>query len=149
MTDREAEFDATIETEGKGAHVVVPAAAVDALGGGKARIPVQATFDAVEYQGSVVSMGGSMLLGMTKAVRSALGKDIGDTVHVVVRRDTSERKVEVPADLAEALAAAGVRAAFDKLSYSHQRQHVLAVEEAKKPETRARRIEACVDMVTR
>jgi bacteriocin resistance YdeI/OmpD-like protein/uncharacterized protein DUF1905 len=118
-----------------------------ALGGG-GRIPVQATFDGVAYRGSIASMGGCMALGVLKAIRGELGKAIGDPVMVTVERDTAERTVEVPADLAEALEAAGAKAAFDALSFSYRREHVQAIQEAKKPETRARRIAKTVERIT-
>jgi uncharacterized protein YdeI (YjbR/CyaY-like superfamily) len=58
--------------------------------------------------------------------------------------DTAERNVEVPPDFARAMRAAGVQGKFDALSYTHRREHVHAIEEAKRPETRQRRIEAAV-----
>ena len=139
-------FDAPLLAEGRGgAYVEVPAAVADALGCG-GRIPVRATFDGVEYRGSIVSMGGDvMILGVLKSIRTALGKVPGDVLTVTVERDTAERRVEVPSDLAAALEDAGVRPAFDALSYSHQREHVGWVGEAKRPATRSRRIAATVD----
>jgi hypothetical protein len=131
---------------GGGAYVEVPGEVVAALGGG-GRIPVQATFDGVAYRGSIASMGGCMALGVLKGIRAELGKSPGDKVVVTVARDAGERTVEVPGDLAEALEAAGVRQAFDGLSFSHRREHVQAIEDAKKPETRARRITKAVEMV--
>lgn len=139
-------FDATVNKLGPGANVIVPPDALEALGGG-GRIPVTATFDGVEYKGSVVRMGGEMLIGITKAVQAAMGKGPGDTIAVTLTRDVGERVVEVPDDLRAALRAAGVEAAFDTLAYSHRKEHVRAIEEAKKPETRARRIAKAVEML--
>ncbi|TCC35004.1 YdeI/OmpD-associated family protein [Kribbella sindirgiensis] len=135
-----------VVNHGGGAWVEVPGAVVAALGGG-GRIPVLATFDGVSYRGSIASMGGCMALGVLKSIRSELGKADGDAVTVTVERDTGERVVEVPEDLAAALAEAGVREAFDGLSYSHRREHVNAINDAKKPETRARRIVKAVEML--
>jgi hypothetical protein len=141
-------FEGVIRTAtGGGAYVEVPAEVIAALGGG-GRIPVQATFDGISYRGSIASMGGCMALGVLKQIRGELGKGPGDPVVVTVERDTAARTIEVPADLAEALAAAGAKAAFDALSFSHRREHVRAIEEAKKPETRARRIAKAVAMVS-
>lgn len=140
-------FEGVIQdANGGGAYVEVPGEVVAALGGG-GRIPVRATFDGVAYRGSIASMGGCMALGILKQIRGELGKGPGDPVVVTVARDDGERTVEVPADLAEALEAAGVKEAFDALSFSHRREHVQAIEEAKKPETRARRIAKAVEMV--
>jgi len=134
-------FEAEIKAaRGGGAYVEVPAAVVSSLGGG-GRIPVRATFDGVDYRGSIVSMGGpTKILGMLKAIRTQLGKDIGDGVTVTVMLDTKTRTVDVPDDLVDALKAAGLHGEFDALSYSHQREYVEWIEEAKRPDTRKRRI---------
>ena len=131
-----------------GALVPVPAEVVAALGG-KGRIPVQATFDGVRYRGSVVSMGGpDKVIGILKSIRAEIGKEPGDTVAVTLELDDSTRKVDVPDDLRAALDGAGARKAFDALSFSHQREHVLWIEEAKRADTRARRIAATVERIT-
>jgi hypothetical protein len=140
-------FEAVIQDAGGGgAYVGIPADVLTALGGG-ARIPVQATFDGVPYRGSIVSMGGCQALGVLKGIRTTLSKSPGDTVTVTVARDTAERTVDVPDDLAAALAEAGLRETFDRLSYSHRREHVNAVLDAKKPETRVRRIAKALEML--
>ncbi|MEU4295126.1 YdeI/OmpD-associated family protein [Kribbella sp. NPDC026596] len=135
-----------VVNDGGGAWVEVPGDVIAALGGG-GRIPVLATFDGVAYRGSVASMGGCMALGILKSIRTQLGKGDGDPVTVTVERDSAERTVEVPADLASALEEAGLREAFDGLSYSHRREHVNAINDAKKPETRARRITKALEML--
>ncbi|WP_227983852.1 YdeI/OmpD-associated family protein [Nocardia spumae] len=138
-------FQARIESaRGGGAYVAVPVEVVTALGGG-GRIPVRATFDGVDYIGSVVSMGDGPCLGVLGAIRAELGKQRGDTVEVTVERDTAERVVAVPDDLAAALAEAGLRAAFDGLSYSRRREQVGSITSAKRPETRARRVAVTVE----
>ena len=133
-------FDAElVEIERGGAYVRVPADVVAALGG-KGRIPVRATFDGIGYQGSVVSMGGEKILGVLKDIRTQLGKAPGDVIRVTVERDDSTRSVKVPDDLQTALVKAGAARKFAALSYSHQREHVSWIEEAKRPETRAKRV---------
>lgn len=136
-------FEARIESARGGAYVPVPPEVVAGLGGG-GRIPVRATFDGIEYSGSVASMGAGPCVGLLKGIREALGKAVGDTVAVTLERDTDERTVEVPQDLAAALAEAGLRAAFDALSYSRRREYVTAVTGAKRGETRARRVEKVI-----
>lgn len=141
-------FEAVIEeARGGGALVPIPDSVIEALGGG-GRIPVEATFDGVAYRGSIVSMGGLRCLGILKSIREQLGKGPGDTVTVTVARDEAERTVTVPDDLAAALDQAGVRDHFDALSYSHRREYVQWIEEAKRPDTRARRVAQTVDRVT-
>jgi uncharacterized protein YdeI (YjbR/CyaY-like superfamily) len=72
----------------------------------------------------------------------------GDEVDVDVELDTAPREVDVPADLAAALdAEPAARVRFDALPYSHRKEHVRAVEEAKAPETRQRRIAKAVAML--
>jgi hypothetical protein len=140
-------FEGTIVVnDGGGAWVEVPGEVVAALGGG-GRIPVQATFDGIAYRGSIASMGGCMALGILKSIRGQLGKGAGDPVRVTLVRDAAERTVEVPADLAASLEEAGLREAFDALSYSHRREHVNAINDAKKPETRVRRITKALEML--
>jgi hypothetical protein len=140
-------FDATIEEADRGgAFVPVPTDVIEELGG-KGRIPVRATFDGVPYRGSIVSMGGGRILGLLKAIRTELGKGPGDTVRVTVEVDDEERSVTVPADLREALSAAGRSDRFAALSYSHQREYVIWIEEAKRPATRQRRVAETVERI--
>jgi hypothetical protein len=131
---------------GSGGHLVeVPAAAIAKLGG-KGRIPVRATFDGVPYRGSIVSMGGVAMIGVTKAIVAQAGVEVGDVLTVVVENDDRPREVEIPNDLAAAFRAnPGTRAAFDDLSYTHRREYVTSITEAKRPETRARRIERTIE----
>ena len=139
----EATFRAPVRSSdrGGGGHLVeVPPAVVEALGG-KGRIPVTATFDGVPYRGSIVRMRGVAVLGVQKAIMA----EVGDSLTVVVRNDEAPREVEVPDDLAEALARNDpARTAFEGLSFSHKREYVEAINEAKRPETRARRVERTI-----
>jgi len=141
-------FRATIrEAPRGGAYVEVPDGVVAALGGG-GRLKVAATFDRRPYRGSIVSMGGpAKVLGLLKALRAELGKGPGDEVDVTVELDEAPRTIPVPHDLLDALDAAGCRAAFDAQSFSHRREWVTWIEEAKRPETRGRRIAATVERI--
>jgi hypothetical protein len=126
--------------------VVLPADAGAAMGG-RARIPVAGTINGVAFRGSTMPMGdGRHCVGFRKDTRAeAGGVEMGDTVTIEIRRDDAPRTVDVPPDLARALAAeAGLRDAFDAMSYTHRREWVEAVEEAKRPKTRARRIAQAV-----
>ena len=144
----EVTFRAPIRPSGRGGggHLVdVPTKVVEALGG-KGRIPITATFNGVPYRGSIVRMGGGAVLGVQKAIMAEAGVRVGDSITVVVRNDEGPREVEVPVDLAEALARNGAaRAAFEGLSFSHKREYVRSITEAKRPETRARRIELTIE----
>ena len=142
----EATFRAPVRSSGRGGgHLVeVPPDVVEALGG-TGRIPVTATFDGVPYRGSIVRMGNGAVLGVLKAIMAEAGISDGDTVTVVVRNDDAPREVEVPDDLAEALRRnEAARAVFEGLSFSHRREYADSIREAKRPETRARRVEGTI-----
>lgn len=122
-------------------------AQVDALGGGK-RAAVVVGIGGRSARVRLAVMDGKNVIGLSKAVRAQLGVEIGDEVDATIALDTAEREVEVPDDLATALAAAGVRAAFDALSYSRRKELARGVAEAKRPETRERRVAAVVEELT-
>lgn len=90
-------------------------------------------------------MDGKNLIGMSKAARAQLGVEIGDEVDATVDLDVAEREVEVPSDLATALDAAGLRAAFDALSFTRRKEVARGVAEAKRADTRERRIAAALE----
>ena len=140
-------FDATIETGGMGgAFVRVPFDPKAALGSGRPK--VKATFDGHPYRGSIANMGSGPILIVRKDVRAAIGKDVGERVRVTVEPDTEPRTVAVPDDLRAALAAsAGATEAFGALAYTHRREYVQWIEEAKRPETRERRVRQTVEKV--
>ncbi|MEU6184582.1 YdeI/OmpD-associated family protein [Nocardia sp. NPDC047038] len=122
----------------------VPPEVVAALGEG-ARPPVTITINGHSWKSRVALMRGRYLLGLSNANRQAAGVEIGEEIEVEVELDTEPRVVVEPPDFAEALDADPVaRAAYDDLAYSRKREHVHAIESAKKPETRQRRIEKAI-----
>lgn len=122
----------------------VPPEIVAALGGG-ARPPVTITINGHSWKSRIAILRGRNLIGLSNANRKAAGIVTGDEAEVELELDPEPRAVAEPADFARALDAdPAARAAYDRLAYSHKREHVLAIENAKKPETRARRIEAAV-----
>ncbi len=109
-------------------------------------VPVVATFDGIEYRGSIAKMGPEPLLLIRKAIR--LGKGAGDEVLVTVTLDASRREVEVPADLETALNGhPKSREKFEKLSYSHRREYVQWIDDAKRKETRETRVAKAIEML--
>jgi uncharacterized protein YdeI (YjbR/CyaY-like superfamily) len=91
---------------------------------------------------------GGLYMGVSKAMRAAAGVAIGDEIEVVLTRDTSPRVLEMPRELEEALATEPeLRERFEKLSFSHRREYVDSIREAKRPETKARRLEATLDFL--
>lgn len=126
--------------------LVVPDAVVAALGGGK-RAPVVVTVNGYSYRSTIMVMGGEAKLPLAQEHRAAAGVTGGQEVEVDLVLDTAPREVSVPEDLAAALGAAGVEETFAKLSFTHRKEHVRAIEAAKTAETRARRIGKAVEMV--
>ena len=121
--------------------IQVPDAIVEALGGGK-RARVAVTLNGYTYRSSLAVMGGRCMVGVSADVRAASGVKGGDELEAEIVLDTAVREVEVPAELAAALAAdLAATATFESLSYSNKRRHALSVESAKTPETLARRVE--------
>lgn len=141
-----AAFRATIQLGGKTATgIEVPEEVVVALGSSR-RPAVRATISGYTYRTSVASMRGRFMLPISADVREAASVAAGDEVDVELELDTEPRVVDVPPDLAEALGRDGEAAgAFEGLSYSHKRRHVLAIEGAKTIETRQRRIAKAVE----
>ena len=135
-------FRAELERAGKSATgITVPAEVIDALGGGR-RPAVTVTLNGHSYRTTVGAMGGVAKIPVSAAVRDAAGVSAGDILDVEVIADTAPRTVEVPGDLAAALAQnPEARAFFDQLSYSRQHAYVTWMEQAKQPATRTRRVE--------
>ncbi|MGW2662683.1 YdeI/OmpD-associated family protein [Nocardia tengchongensis] len=122
----------------------VPPEVVAALGAG-ARPPVTITINGHTWQSRVALMRGRYLLGLSHANRQAAGVEIGEEIEVEVELDTQPRVVVEPPDFARALDDdPAARAAYDTLSHSRKREHVHAIESAKKPDTRQRRIEKAI-----
>ena len=115
---------------------------------GKVRAPVKVTLNGYTYRSTIAAMGGPPCIPLRKSNREAARLEGGETIDVRLDLDTEKREVAPPADLVRALRS--VRGGIDRwkrLSYSHQREHVEAIESAKKPETRARRIAAAVRFI--
>jgi hypothetical protein len=137
-------FTTTLQLARKTATgIEVPPDVVDALGGGK-RAAVTVTIGGYGYRSTIASMGGRFLIPVSAEHREAAGLTAGDTIEVSLELDTAPRTVEVPEDLAAALADAGVRDAFDALSPSAQKAHVTSVTGTAVAETRARRVAKAV-----
>ena len=114
---------------------------------GKVRAPVTVTLNGYTYRSTVAAMGGPPCIPLRKSHREAAGLEGGETIDVRLDLDTEARVVKPPADLVKALKASSAWDRWGDLSFTHQREHVEAIEDAKKPETRARRIERAVEMV--
>ena len=108
---------------------------------GKARAPVKVTLNGYNYRSTIFSMRGVYCIPLRRSNREAAGLEGNETVSVKIALDAAKREVSVPRDLARALASApGAKARWKDLSYTHRREYVEAITDAKKPETRARRV---------
>lgn len=135
-------FRTTIELHGKTATGYrVPVEVVEALGKGRKKPAVRVTIGPHTYRSTVAAYGDDFFLPLSAENRTAAGVVAGQEIEVDIELDTEPREVSVPVDFAEALdAAPPARERFESLSYSNKRRYVLAVDAAKTPETRQRRI---------
>jgi uncharacterized protein YdeI (YjbR/CyaY-like superfamily) len=104
---------------------------------------VTITINCHTYRTTAVRMGGQFYVPLNAENRAAAGVAAGEDITVDIEPDTAPREVTVPDDLAAAMDD-DARAAYDGLSFTHRKEWVRWVEEAKKPETRATRIEKTV-----
>jgi hypothetical protein len=116
---------------------------------GEARPPVAGTVNGTPFRGRLMVYGGVTYLGLRKEIRDAAGGiEDGDSVEVVIDRDDAPREVDVPEELAAALAKEdGARAAYESLAFTHRREYATWIGEAKRAETRARRVEKALQML--
>ena len=130
---------------GGGCLVPVPREVADKLGL-KGMPKIQAVIAGQPYRGSLMPMGdGTWCLGVLKSIQEAAGVGFGDTVTVELELDTAPRLVEPPPDLARALARdKKMAAAWEGLSFTNKKEMARSLEEAKKPETRERRLAAAL-----
>ena len=115
---------------------------------GAKRVPVKVQINGADYRGTIVRMDGKFMMIVPKIFRDAAGVKGGEMITVTMEIDTETRVVTVPEDFAQALEKAGLRNVFSKMSYTHQKEYVNAITEAKKEETRMRRIQKAVEQLT-
>jgi hypothetical protein len=141
-------FTAVIQNAGGGgAFVEVPFDVEAAFGSKKPKI--KAVIEGIPYRGTLVRMGTEChLLLILKEIREKVGKTFGDEVKITVEPDTEPRVVEIPAELKKAFKTnKEAKAIFEKLAYSHQREYVTWINEAKREETRQARIVKTIEML--
>ena len=140
------EFRTTVELGGRTATgLEVPDHVVERLGAGR-RPAVRVTVGGHTYRTTVARMGGRYMVPLSAENRTAAGLAAGDETDVVIEVDDAPREVDVPADLAAALAGADdARAFFDGLAPSHRKEWVRWVQEAKRADTRSARVARMVE----
>ena len=134
------------DSDGRGGTFIPVPREVNEQLGLKGRPKIQAVIAGQPYRGSLMPMGdGTFCLGVLKSIQQTAGMKRGDTIDVLLELDTEPRTVEPPADLANALARDKRAAAtWEKLSFTNKKEMARRLEEAKKPETRKKRLAAAV-----
>ncbi len=139
---------AALEQRGPAGAFVLTDEQVAALGDGKKAFPVLVTVNGTTLAARLARMGGENLIGLARAARDQAGVQIGSSYEVEIALDGGERTIEVPDDLAAALAAdPTANATFTTLAYSHRKEFVRWITEAKQSATRADRVAKAVDMI--
>jgi bacteriocin resistance YdeI/OmpD-like protein/uncharacterized protein DUF1905 len=141
-------FTATIQDPGGGGAFVEVPFDVEAAFGSK-RPKIKAIIGGVPYRGILTRMGTDChILGIRKEIREQIGKTFGDEVTITLEPDSEPRLIEVPAELKKAFKTEQeAKALFEKLSYTHQREYVTWISEAKREETRQNRIAKTIEML--
>ena len=117
---------------------------------GAGRVPVHGTINGYPFRSTLAPYAQVWYLPVNRALRAGAKVKAGDTVKVIIERDDKARVVRTPPDLAQALKTnADARAAWNKLSFTHKREYAEAIRGAKKPETRARRVEHTIQMLVK
>ena len=138
----------TLQPRGPAAAVVLDDEQVATIGEGAKRFPVVATIGDCTWRTTVTRMGGEFLLGMNKAVRQGAGVEAGDTVEVLIELDTAPREVVVPEALVAALEAdPAAKANYEAMSYTHRKEYARWIAEAKREDTRDRRLAQALEML--
>ena len=138
---------ATLEPRGPAGAFLLSDDQVAALGEGRKAFPVAVTVNGTVLQLRLARMGGENMIGLAKAARAQAGVELGATYDVEISADAGERSIDVPDDLTAALAAGDASDAFAALAYSHRKEFVRWVTEAKREQTRADRVAKTVEMV--
>jgi hypothetical protein len=139
-------FETVLGAEGSGVFIELPLDVPAVFG--RARAPVRGTINGHPFRSTVAVYGGRYYLPVNRGLREAAGVAAGDAVVIELEPDDQPRTVDPPADLADALAAdPEARAAFAGLAFTHQREYAEWVAQAKRAETRRRRVEQAVAML--
>ncbi len=141
------EYEAIIlkDEEHSGSYCEIPFDVFETFG--KKRLKIKALIDAVEYRGLLTPMGGKYGLFMNKTIREKVGKTFGEIVHVSIEEDNEPRTVEIPEDLLQLMLENEVKPFFDSLSFTHQKEYVQWILDAKREETRQIRLVKAIEMM--
>lgn len=145
---KQYKFKATIDGAGSGGACVLFPYDTEKEFGTRGQVPVKVSFDGVPYTGTMVKYGRPQhMLPILKAVREKIGKGPGDIVSVIVERDETVRTIEVPPEFAKLLKKESVLETFENLSYTHRKEYCRWITEAKREETRVKRLAKAIEML--
>lgn len=143
-------FKARLQDAGGGGIFVLVPYDVEKEYGKKNLIPVNVTFDGEPYRGSIANMGNGPCLPLLKRIREKIGKQIGETVSVTIELDDKPRELEIPRDVKKILAKyKPEKEYFDSLAFSHRKEYVRWITDAKREETRQARLQKMIEMLKR
>lgn len=146
MAPEPVRFEVSLQRVGKtGVAILVPIDMHATFG--RHRPPLRVRIKEYQWRTTPARYGDEYWIVVNRAAQEGAAVDAGDQVEVELELDTEERTVEVPGDLAEALADAQLREGFDRMSFSHRREYVEWIEGAKRPETRERRIAQAIERI--
>ena len=132
--------------DGMEAAAMRPPFDVPQIFGTKARVPVRGTVNGFPFRSSLCNMGDGHFMVVNKQMREGAKCKAGDVVDVVLHRDREERVVEVPDYIKKTIATnKTAQATWESLSFTHKKEWVRAIEEAKKKETRHSRMKKMMD----
>ncbi|HEY8581833.1 MAG TPA: YdeI/OmpD-associated family protein [Capillimicrobium sp.] len=139
---------AALQPRGPAAAVILTDEQVAAIAGAAKTPPVRVTVNGHTFAGRIGRMRGESLLGFNRAAREACGVRPGEEIDLLVELDDAPREVELPPALAEALAGDDeARQRFEALAYSHRKEYARWVGEAKREETRGRRVAEALALI--
>ena len=142
------QFRTAVDPRGPAAAVLLTDEQVADVGEGAKAFPVKATVNGYTWRGRLSRMRGENMIGMTKAVRAAANVEAGDEVDVVVELDTAPREVEIPPALAAAFKKdKDAKKLYDALAFTHRKEFARWIAEAKRDETRERRVSQALEMI--
>jgi hypothetical protein len=145
---KQYKFKATIEEAGSGGACVLFPYDVEEEFGTRGQVPVKVTYDGVPYTGTMIKYGRPQhMLPLLKAIRQQIGKGPGDTISVTVERDEAVRTIEIPPAFKASLKKEGLLDFFERLSYTHRKEYILWITEAKKEGTRTLRVAKALAML--
>lgn len=138
----ELHLHTVLEQHDPAAAIVLTDEQVATLGEGRKTFAVVVTIGGRTARLRLARMGGSNMIGFSKAARSEMGLEMNQEIDVTIAMDTAERTVDVPPALADVLTSdPALRSSFDALAYSRRKEMARQIAEAKQDETRQRRLE--------